>query len=131
MFKQRLSVKTNDITFLNAKTKRQIITATHKPIKSEVEIKAPSFFSCFILNKFAVVLLTISGNPLDMKVSKTIKTENEIWYIPSSSAPITRDKKILNKKPSALVKTENEVKIANALKRFFINLLLKKCVVSK
>ena len=50
--------------------------------------------------------------------------------MPSPSAPITRDKIILNKNPSALVKTEKEVSIASALNNFF-NLKFSLCCQNK
>lgn len=58
---------------------------------------------------------TVSGMPLAIKDSNTTKTEWAIWYTPRPSAPIVRDKYILNKKPSALVNTANNVIVNTAL----------------
>lgn len=61
-----------------------------------------------------------SGRPLDTNVSITDMTDIETWYVPSSSAPSFRDRKILNTKPSIRVITEKMVISATVLNIDFI-----------
>ena len=76
-------------------------------------------FLSFLVLKTEVFLLTTSGRPLDINVSSTINTENDIWYTPRPSAPTRRERNILNTNPSRRVRIEKEASTANALNKFF------------
>ena len=120
MFIQFLSVKIWEKIFLKIKTKRQSKTLTTIPTIMQEETKlATAFLSDFTLYD-AVILEIISVKPLETIVRKTMKTERTTWYIPSASAPIVLERKILKTKPNSLVKTEKKVMIATFLTIDFI-----------
>ena len=118
------SVKRLANKFLKISTTEQRIIEVVIPITSPAQITEFSPFLSFRLALLAVLLLITSGSPLETIVSSTINIENAIWYTPTPSAPIVRERNILNKNPSDLVSIENEDSIASALKSFFKDKLL-------
>ena len=77
IFKQRLSVNKRPNNLLKDRTITQSKTAVNNPISRAVVTMEDSFFTSFVCSVFDVILLTTKGSPLDINVSKTIKTENE------------------------------------------------------
>ena len=92
------------------------------PIISAVVTIECSSFLLFLAFKPAESLEITSGSPLETTVSSTPKTLIETWYKPNASAPNSLERKILKKKPSALVSTEKTVINATALNKDFIKI---------
>ena len=96
-----------------------MIIAVDMPIINAEETQANFDFWLFCALYCAVSLLTVKGRPLEMKVSRTVKTEKATWYIPSPVGPIARERIILSIKPRMRVSRENIVIMATVLKIFF------------
>ena len=93
-----------------------IIAKTNAVVVSEL-----SFFPSFFALKLAPILEIIRGSPLETIVNRTIKIEVATWYKPNASAPTTRERYILKKKPAILVSTEKNVMSATVLNYDFIS----------
>ena len=104
------SANSAPIGLLNSSTTAQMTIATIISKMSAAE-HSPALSVRLV---FAVSLDTTSGTPEVRSVSSTKKNDSATEYTPMPTAPISRDRYILNKKPSTRSATVNAVSVITA-----------------